>query len=142
MASGAGERGLAGGPSGRFVEFVAKQSRFGRVAPPRLCRDAAKPDPHGADNVTVKIQGDRGGGQGKFVRLSVADLQEQRSSVPRPDWHAKAGNQLARPERGFDMGRIAGQAMKILESDDAARRSAFEIHGGTSAASAVAKSPG
>ena len=96
----------------------ASRARQGMVATPPSAMRACRTTP------SVHVERDRRRGQREFVGLPVADLQVERAPRPRPGRDREAGDQVARRQRGLDVGRRPGRPVQLREGDRARARRA------------------
>src|SRR6266404_6822439 len=111
---------------GRFVCRFAGQCIFGVPRSPRFCSDATKGDAGTRDSTTGDREHHRCRDKRKFVRRSISQLQIQ--LLASDDWLREryVSDQVAGPQNGFAVRRVARKKMKIAERNGA--RSFWPLH--------------
>ena len=108
----------------------AFQNFLGRAGPPRFGGNAAKRQPRIPDGALFDPQRrggrhDREGVGGAFADLQIACMRREPARLAR---QPQRDDQIARLERAFPLGRVAGQTMKRLDRNLAPAGSALDLH--------------
>lgn len=108
---------------------LARQCCFGLVCAPWASAYATERYAHRSNVSTFHVGNDCGGGQGEFVRSSIAQLKVGLLCSDW-SWELDMGDQVAGFERVFDVWRVARKLVEVGDGDGALALCSLDINGG------------